>query len=86
MTAWQVVLKVVVNMLRKTWLKLNPSKTNVLCLVRRTIGVDQRLATLGGLVLEPKQSVKRLVTVLVTSIRMEAQISAAAKTAFFHLK
>uniref|UniRef100_A0A803TE10 Reverse transcriptase domain-containing protein n=1 Tax=Anolis carolinensis TaxID=28377 RepID=A0A803TE10_ANOCA len=66
-------------------LKVNPAKTEILWHGRST-GLTHLLPTFDGAVLSPSPTVKSLGVVLDSQLTMEAQVAAASKQAFFHLR
>uniref|UniRef100_A0A803U0W5 Reverse transcriptase domain-containing protein n=1 Tax=Anolis carolinensis TaxID=28377 RepID=A0A803U0W5_ANOCA len=78
-------LEALSNWLRASRLKVNPAKTEILWHGRST-GLTHLLPTFDGAALSPSPTVKSLGVVLDSQLTMEAQVAAASKQAFFHLR
>uniref|UniRef100_A0A803SW27 Reverse transcriptase domain-containing protein n=1 Tax=Anolis carolinensis TaxID=28377 RepID=A0A803SW27_ANOCA len=78
-------LEALSNWLRASRLKVNPVKTEILWHGHST-GLTQLLPTFNGAALSPSPTVKSLGVVLDSQLTMEAQVAAASKQAFFHLR
>uniref|UniRef100_A0A803TLI7 Reverse transcriptase domain-containing protein n=1 Tax=Anolis carolinensis TaxID=28377 RepID=A0A803TLI7_ANOCA len=78
-------LEALSNWLRASRLKVNAAKTEILWHGRST-GLTHLLPTFDGAVLSPSPTVKSLGVVLDSQLTMEAQVAAASKQAFFHLR
>ncbi|XP_054842011.1 uncharacterized protein LOC129334090 [Eublepharis macularius] len=78
-------LEAVTAWLKQSRLKLNPVKTEVLQLGRGLPDVGIQLPALDGTPLATLPVVKSLGVLLDVSLSMEVQVTAVAKSAFFHL-
>ena len=79
-------LEAMVDWLKRSWLKLNPAKTEVLWLGRHAERQMRELPALDGTQLTPVPSVKSLGVILDSSLTMEAQVANVTRVAFFHLR
>ena len=78
-------LEAVAGWLEQSRLRLNPSKTEVLWLGRKSTDQEAQLPTLAGVQLITSSSARNLGVILDTSLSMEAQVTTVARTTFFHL-